>query len=70
MTRHNCSDCGLPLTGKVCEESTNKASRYDDDGNFIDEIEVAIELGHPGICCDCFDEGWGMSEKYRTRPRP
>lgn len=25
---------------------------------------------HPGLCCDCFDEGWGMPATQRTRPRP
>ena len=25
---------------------------------------------HPGLCCDCFDERWGMPDWQRLNPRP
>lgn len=24
---------------------------------------------HPELCCDCFDESWGMPVTQRTNPR-
>lgn len=34
------------------------------------ELKCMESGDHPGLCCDCFDEGWGMPATQRTRPRP
>ncbi len=60
----SCTDCGLPLEGKECEGETQSVLAADL------ETVVGRTAGHPGICCDCYDEGFGMPVASRTRPRP
>jgi hypothetical protein len=54
-----CNDCGLDVPHdmvKRCWEPWTTAKK--------------IYPGtHPGRCCDCFDEGWGMPPEFRSRPR-
>lgn len=36
-------------------------------------IEYTLSLEHnrehPQLCCDCYDEGWGMDKDFRDIPR-
>lgn len=53
MSDNTCTDCGHPIVW--IDEDTERG------GHAADE--------HPGLCCDCFDEGLGVPGLQRTRPR-
>jgi hypothetical protein len=58
-----CEDCGLELLGKVCEGDTQPTYNTEED-------LLGSAPGHPNMCCDCFDQLFGMDNHLRTRLRP
>lgn len=53
----NCKDCGLPLTILA-------------GPNAGQPLTPEHLREHSGLCCDCFDEGFGLPAGQRTRSRP
>lgn len=73
-----CFDCALPMSAEfVCPCETPHiahdaiAWRFHEDGSESEEIVPCdcANLGHVGLCCDCFDELHGLPPECRKRAR-
>ncbi len=60
-----CEDCGLEI------EKPEGGCQRD---SYVWQQHVGryhwVKATHPGRCCDCFDEHFGMPAAHRSRPRP
>lgn len=62
--------CGLSLTywvrgGELGQPVRLETPEGAEEGPYGDHNDE-----HPGLCCDCFDESFGMPPENRTWPRP